>query len=176
MAFLNEESRKKIEDLYLRCAPGVSRYVVLRVGSMELAEEITARVFLSVVRNFHQQHGSLAGWLWAIVRSELGRHYRAKPHQEYPLDLQSAEALPDEQLARKEQGIALHAGLKRLTDEHQQLLSLKFFLGLSNLEIAEALGLSPSNVGVRLHRALKELRGLLQEPSPAEPVKSYVYE
>ena len=39
---------------------------------------------------------------------------------------------------------------------------MKFFLELSNLEIAETLNLTPSNVGVKLHRALKALRSRLE--------------
>jgi RNA polymerase sigma-70 factor, ECF subfamily len=163
MTFLNEDARKKIEDLFLRFGPGVARYALLRVGSPELAEEITARVFLSVVRNFAQQNGSLVGWLWAIVRTELSRHYRERPHQGYPDHLPGTTAPPMEQLERKEREGLLHAALKSLDDEQQQLVSLKFFLGLSNLEIAEATGLTPSNVGVKLHRTLKDLRRLLQK-------------
>jgi RNA polymerase sigma-70 factor (ECF subfamily) len=176
MTFLNEEARKKIEDLFLRCAPGVSRYVHLRVGSAELAEEITARVFLGVVRNFQQQDGSLIGWLWAIVRTELGRHYRDKPHRPVPPELPGSDPEPAAHLEQQEEADLLHAALRRLPDDAQQLLALKFFLGLSNLEIAETLRLTPSNVGVKLHRTLKELRGLLQKPACPENAKTYLYE
>src|SRR5205807_600541 len=125
MTFLNEDARKKIEELFVRYAPGVGRYLRLRVGSVELAEEITARVFLAVVKNFHQQHGSVVGWLWAILRSELARHYRAKPHQPYPPDLVALDGMPSEALERKERQDALHAALTRLAEEDQQLISLK---------------------------------------------------
>lgn len=158
---MKEDARKKIEALFLRYGVGVGRYVLLRVGSPELAEEITARVFLTVVRCFHQQNGSVAGWLWAIVRSELSRHYRERPHQSYPPDLAT---MPTDDLEREEADVLLHAALRKLADEEQQLISLKFFLGLSNLEIADATGLTASNVGVKLHRALKELRELLRKP------------
>jgi len=161
MPFLNEDTRKKIEDLFLRCGRGVGSYVLLRVGSAELAEEITARVFLAVVRSIHQQNGSLLGWLWAIVRSELARHYRERPYQTYPAQLAATAALPYELLERQERDELLHDALRRMPDEHQQLLSLKFYMGLSNIEIAQATGLTASNVGVRIHRCLKNLRELM---------------
>lgn len=160
---MTEEARQKIEDLFLRCGPGVGRYVLLRVGSPELAEEISARVFLTVVRQFHQHNGSLLGWLWAIVRTELARHYRQRPLAVCSTEVASKEPLPLEQMERKERSDVLRACLEKLPDEEQQLLSLKFFMGLGNQEIAEATGLTPSNVGVKLHRTLKELRGLLAE-------------
>src|SRR5436309_1378434 len=122
MTFLNEDARKKIEDLFVRYAAGVSRCVLLRVGSPELAEEITARVFLSVVRNFHQQDGSVVGWLWAILRTELARHFREKPHQAYPPDLAALSALPAEAMERQERSALLHAALRKLGDDDQQLI------------------------------------------------------
>lgn len=170
---MNEIARKKIEELFHRYGAGVSRYVLLRVGSPELAEEITARVFLSVVRNIHQQNGAVVGWLWAILRTELSRHFRQHGHQGYPADLACSLASPSEQLERQERDELLHAALKQLPDDAQQLVSLKFFLGVSNLEIAQTLGLTPSNVGVRLHRTLKELRDLLQKPLAIDVPSSF---
>jgi RNA polymerase sigma-70 factor (ECF subfamily) len=78
----------------------------------------------------------------------------------------SPEALPEDRLERKEETDLLHAALTQLSEEQQQLISLKFFLGLRNQEIAQATGLTPSNVGVKLHRSLKELRNLMQPPAP----------
>jgi RNA polymerase sigma-70 factor (ECF subfamily) len=169
MTFLNEDTRKKIEELFRRCGRGVGSYVLLRVGSPELAEEITARVFLAVVRSIHQQNGSLIGWLWAIVRSELARHYRERPHQTYPADLASASALPLELLEQQERDALLHAALKRMPDNEQQLLSLKYFMGLTNIEIAQATGLTSTNVGVKIHRSLKNLRALMQMAPSLDP-------
>jgi RNA polymerase sigma-70 factor (ECF subfamily) len=164
MPSLNEAARKKIEDLFLRHAAGVSRYVRLRVGSAELAEEITARVFLTAARHVHQQNGSAIGWLWAILRSELARHFRQRQLERCPADLAASEALPAEEAERKETAGLLRACLAKLPDDEQELISLKFFLGLSNQEIAQTLGLTPNHVGVKVHRVLKELRKRLQEP------------
>jgi RNA polymerase sigma-70 factor (ECF subfamily) len=159
---LTEEARSRIENLFRRYASGVSRYALLRVRSPELAEEITARVFLAVVRHIDQQSGSLVGWLWAIVRSELARHYRQPAHQAFPPGLISTEAPPGEDLERQERDRLLLDALEKLPDDLQQLISLKFFLNASNLDIAAALELTPSNVGVKVHRALKELRRRLE--------------
>lgn len=167
MTFLNEESRKTIEDLFVRYAAGVGRYVLVRVGSAELAEEITARVFLGVVRHFHQQRGSVVAWLWTIVRTELSRHFRERQHQPYPANMQAGNET--DEVDRQERAQLLHDALEKLGDDAQQLIALKFFLGMSNRDIAETLNLTPSNVGVKVHRALKELRELL-------PASSYQYE
>ncbi|MSU77355.1 MAG: sigma-70 family RNA polymerase sigma factor [Gemmataceae bacterium] len=164
---MTDDERRRIENLFVRCGAGVSRYVLLRVGDAELAEEITARVFLGVVRNIHQQNGSLIAWLWSIVRTELSRHYRARPHCPIAKEPIAPDPLPFEQMLSEEADERLHAAVAQLEDEQQQLLSLKFFFDLSHQEIADAMGISVSNVGVRVHRAVNELRTMLREPTEA---------
>ncbi|MCI0459399.1 MAG: sigma-70 family RNA polymerase sigma factor [Gemmataceae bacterium] len=160
------DHRGEIEQLFRTHGRGVGNYVLARVGDPELAEEITSRVFLIVVRRYHQRRGSILAWLWAIVRSELARHFRERrQHTPPPDDLPAPLELPPEQLARRELHAALQTALGKLSDEQQQLLGLKFFLGLRNQEIATTTGLTPSNVGVKLHRALRELRDLLNGPA-----------
>ncbi len=44
----------------------------------------------------------------------------------------------------------------------QEILDLKFVAGLSNVQVAEATGLTPSNVGVIVFRALRKLRAAMQ--------------
>jgi RNA polymerase sigma-70 factor, ECF subfamily len=164
IGLLNDDARRKIEDLFVRYATGVGRYVRLRVGDAELAEEVSARIFLTATRHIEHQQGSAVAWLWSIVRSELARHYRARPTQRFPTDLPSPEALPPEQAERNETAELLHACVGRLPDDEQELISLKFFLGLSNQDIARTTGLTPNHVGVKVHRILKNLRSALQRP------------
>lgn len=166
-----DERRDKIEALFRAHAAGVGGYVYARVGDPELAETITSRVFLIVVRNIEQCRGEPGPWLWAIVRSELARHFRdRKEHQ--PIDEATpdlaAGAEPVEQLIHREMQARLRRALERLSDEQQQLVYLKFFEGLPNKEIAAATGLSASNVGVIIHRALKQLRTIME---PAEAAR-----
>ena len=47
-ARLDAENREKIEQLFVQYGRGVGGYVLARVGDADLAEEITARVFLTV--------------------------------------------------------------------------------------------------------------------------------
>ncbi|HKJ35946.1 MAG TPA: sigma factor-like helix-turn-helix DNA-binding protein [Solirubrobacterales bacterium] len=42
-------------------------------------------------------------------------------------------------------------------------MALKFFAGLSNAEIAEVIGTSPTNAGTRLHRTIEKLRRSFDE-------------
>jgi RNA polymerase sigma-70 factor (ECF subfamily) len=70
--------------------------------------------------------------------------------------------LPGEELERREFEGLLRASLDQLDEGERELIGMKFFLRMANHEIAAATGLTASNVGVRLFRAVKRLRGLME--------------
>jgi RNA polymerase sigma-70 factor (ECF subfamily) len=158
------DRRRQIEDLFTTYAKGVGAFLLARVADPELAEAITSRVFLIVVRNVEQCTGSPVAWLWSIVRSELARHFRDRKRHA-PLDDSLPAATADEpleQAARREMHQRTRRALERLPDDTQQLVYMKFFQGMPNKDIAVATGLTPTNVGVQIHRALKQLRTYLE--------------
>lgn len=161
---MTSSHQQEIERLFREYGKGVGGYVLARVGDAELAEEITSRVFLQVVRHFDQRRGPPAPWLWGIVRNELARHFRA-PLRRSSLDesLQDTKLLPSEELERREFSALLTTALERLDETDRELIGMKFFLRMGNQEIAAATGLTPSNVGVRLFRTIQRLRGLMEQ-------------
>lgn len=162
MESLNREHRERIERLFVRYGEGVGSYVAARVGDPELAEEITANVFLTVVRKYHQCRGSEAGWLWTIVRTEMARLFRdRRPLARIETDPPSLAEAPPDLAARLETQESMRQALAELSEDEQQVVHMKFFLDMGNREIAEATGLTPSNVGVIVFRSLKRLRGLM---------------
>ncbi len=164
------ESRRvdqlSIEQLFLRYGPGVGSYLMARLGNAELAEEITSRVFLTVVREYDKCRGSGVGWLWSIVRSELARHFRGRRTQPLPEEIADPRDPPGEALSRRETQCRMRAALERLDEEQQQIITMKFFLRLKNKEIAEALGQTAGNIGVKVHRALRRLQELMEKHDP----------
>jgi len=68
-----------------------------------------------------------------------------------------------ESAEQNERRLALNAGLATLTPRDRELIALKFFAGLGNAEIASVLGISESNAGTRLHRAVTKLREACDE-------------
>jgi RNA polymerase sigma factor (sigma-70 family) len=161
---LTSSRQQEIERLFREYGKGVGGYVLARVGDAELAEEVTARVFLQVVRHYDQRRGPAGPWLWGIVRNELARHFRqARPARPLDESLADTKLLPGEELERREFADLLRAALDRLDEADRDLVGLKFFLRMGNLEIAAATGLTATNVGVRLFRTLQRLRGLMEQ-------------
>lgn len=168
---MNPTRQQEIERLFRDHGKGIGGYVFARVGDAELAEEITARVFLQVVRSFDQLRGQPLPWMWKIVRNELARHFR-RPMASRPLDeaLQDTKLLPGDEMERVESSRLLAIALQRLDETDRELVGMKFYLRMKNNDIATATGLSASNVGVRLYRAIQQLRGLMMEPATGKRI------
>lgn len=78
------------------------------------------------------------------------------------VDVPCATPRPDELAARQQAAERLQRAVRRLPLPFRQVLVLAFE-GLGNEEIASVLGISPGNVGVRLHRGKALLRAALGE-------------
>lgn len=159
---MTSDQQKEIEALYERHGERVGRYLLARLRDRELAEELTAQVFLTVVKRFQDCHSSPVGWLWSIARSLLAQHWRSlRVHEDLNEDLPSREATPSERLTTRDEGQRLWEAVRVLSPEQQELVRMKFLLEMSNVEIAEAIGMTRSRVGVALHRALKRLKRVM---------------
>jgi RNA polymerase sigma-70 factor (ECF subfamily) len=57
---------------------------------------------------------------------------------------------------------AVMAGMEELSDDRREALIMRFSLGMSNREIARALGRSDGATKVLIHRAIKQLEEELE--------------
>lgn len=134
------------------------------------AEDVTAAAFERAYRNRHRfdpGRGSARAWLFGIARNaaldELRRRSRHASLLAEPLDLADPAAL--HRVEQSERRLVLAEALEELAPRERELVALKFFAGLSNAEIARVLGLSESNAGTKLHRAIAKLREACHEPA-----------
>ena len=117
---------------------------------------------------FDARRGSERAWLFGIARNaaldELrkrkrsrlaGRRARLQDARPRPRRGHGPRAAP--------RGRPYRAG--RAPPRDRELIALKFHAGLDNAEIAAVLGVSASNAGTRLHRALTKLREMLDDQS-----------
>jgi RNA polymerase sigma-70 factor (ECF subfamily) len=56
-------------------------------------------------------------------------------------------------------------GVRQLPDDRREALIMRFALGMDNREIARALGRSDGATKVLLHRAIRQLEGMVSEPA-----------
>ena len=156
-------------DLYDRYYPRVHNYVRYRVNDTMVADDLVAQVFekaLTHIHSYDPDRGPFAVWLMAIARNSVNDHLRALQRRHWlPLDLKSwwpsSDPTPEEVVLEDERNAELLAAIAKRGDRDRDLLAQKFALGLTNRRIAELTGLTPSNVGVILFRAVRRLRRLL---------------
>ena len=162
------ESDLAFDRLYRSSRDDVYAYVAGLLRDATAAEEVTAAAFERAYRKrnrFDPQRGEPRAWLFGIARNaaldELRRRGRQAELSAEPADLEGRD--PDEGTERSERRLAVSAALERLEPHERELIALKFFAGLSNAEIAAVLGVSESNAGTKLHRAVTKLREVCDE-------------
>lgn len=158
-----------LEALFRDAAGDVYAYARTLLRDDGAAEDVTAQAFErahSRRRRYDPRKGSPRAWLFAIARNaaldELRRRSRtAALTTDPPEDAAAPEDEADDALRRA----AVRAALAGLEPRERELIALKFHGGLTNAELARALGLSESNAGTRLHRAVTKLREACHAPA-----------
>lgn len=155
--------------IYDHYFPRVYNYVRYRVADAQEADDLTAQIFeraLVHIGGYCPERAPFAVWLFAIARNAVSDHLRAQRRRrwlslEALRDRTSADPQPEESVTRDETRAELLGAVARLSDRERDLIALKFAVGLTNRRISEISGLSESNVGVILYRAVGRLRAEL---------------
>ena len=155
--------------LYRHYFPRVYAYAAARVGRRQDAEDVVADVFLHVVEALasfdYRGAGSFAAWIFRIAHNRVSQHYRDHGTADVALDdvgdLHSDRPPPDEALADKELAAHLRGLVRKLPPRRQEVITLKFFGGLRNTEIAAVLELDERTVASHLCRALDDLQRMV---------------
>ena len=82
---------------------------------------------------------------------------------ELAIQLSDPGLTPFAAAAQREIAVKVEAAIERLTDSDREIILMRHYEHLSNLEIAEALGVNPPAASMRYLRALRKLRELLEQ-------------
>jgi RNA polymerase sigma-70 factor (ECF subfamily) len=151
------------DALFRDAAGDVHGYLISLLGDRATAEDVTALAFERLYRSrsrLDPKRGTPRAWLFAIARNAALDELRGRRRRgtvdlvdERQGDSASVDALED-----VERRATVREALSVLPLRERELVLLKFHGQLSNGELARALGISESNAGTRLHRALTTLR------------------
>lgn len=155
--------------LYDHYVKQIYRFVFFKVSNHEEAEDITAEVFLKIWHYINGGHKieSFSGLLYKMARNSVIDLYRSKAKQpELLLDQNNQMDLSDrggerQELADRVEVQQIIIFLRRLKQEYQEVLTLRFIDDLPINEIAQVTGKSRVAVRVTLHRALKKLKEIM---------------
>ena len=155
-------------ELYQHYLPRVYAYVSYRVGRVSDTEDLVSDIFLRVVERLDSFEwrgaGSFAAWLFRIAHNRVGDYYRQsqRDNQQVTWDelpeIENNSPLPSEAILQKERFAHLRQLIASLSPRRQEIITLKFFGGLRNQEIATLLNLDERTVASHLSRGLVDLQ------------------
>ena len=150
------------DALYRDARDDVFAYTATLLRDSAAAEDVTAQAFERAYKRrsrFDARRGSPRAWLFGIARNaaldELRRRKRVETAEMPP---PAHEPTPDEAAQLAAERDAVRRALGKLGARDRELIALKHHADLSNAEIAEVVGVSVSNAGTLLNRAMNKLR------------------
>ncbi len=152
--------------LYERYISRIYNYIYYRTGNEHDAEDLTARVFfraLKHVENYNDRGLPLSAWLYRIAHNLVANWHRDNSRRkEIPLEeivlIRHGGEHPENVLLKNEEVERLLSVIRKLPQDRQQLIILKFVEHLSNAEIGQIMGRSEGAVKSLYHRTLTSLR------------------
>jgi RNA polymerase sigma-70 factor, ECF subfamily len=156
--------RDALEELYLLHFDRIYSYLHMSVGNRHDAEDLTTQVFVKMLESigkFRWRSAPFSAWLFRIAHNLAMDHFRAnkrwQPEEEVP------EPDPGEGSAAEEEALEsigrenMLQMIQRLSQEQQQVLTLKFVFNFSNAEAATILEKTEGAIKSLQHRALASL-------------------
>lgn len=159
--------------LYERYATQVYRYLLVRVGNVHDAQDLTSQTFMAAMKGLHTFQGQspFPAWLLGIARNKAADLFRYKKPD---VELDEAEEVSDggeeldevvdrqmavERIARK---------LQTISPDRAEALSLRLFAGLDVPEIARIMDKNEAAVRMLVFRGLRDLQAQLNVTQETE--------
>lgn len=160
-----QASWERFEALYRSSRDDLYAYVATLLRDRAAAEDVTALAFERAYRrrrSFDRRRGEERAWLFGIARNaaldELRRRRRVAQLAEDSAQSDEREEPDSDGTEVTLKRTAVRTAMARLSAREREIVALKFHAGLANVEIARLLGVSESNAGTLLYRALEKLR------------------
>lgn len=163
--------------LYQRYVKRIYNYIYYRTGSQHDAEDLTERVFFRAMNHIHNYHNRglpFTAWLYRIAHNLVANWHRdSHRRREVPLEdhthtLRQGGDYPEVALVKNQEVQGLLVAIRKLPEDRQNLIILKFVEHMSNDEIARIMGRSEGAIKSLYHRTLLSLRTDLTSSTQGE--------
>jgi RNA polymerase sigma-70 factor (ECF subfamily) len=143
-------------------------YLLYLTKNRAVAEDLTSETFEAALRKwrrFDPGRGTPRAWLLAIARTTALDWFRAdarRRRREERAEAAYPHAEVDDPFG---EGLSaeLEAGLRSLTMGEREVVTLRVVLDLDGEQAARVLGISPTAISTRLHRALAKLEERMRD-------------
>ena len=161
-------------ELYDRLATTLFGFALRILGEPSAAEDVLQEVFIQIsekAASYDPHLGKPLTWALMLTRSRAidrlrGAQRRQRLASAAAEERESADRSTSgavEALVSKETADRVRAALSNLPLEQRQAIEMAYFGGMSQTEIASALGTPLGTVKARIRRGMVQLRGVLEE-------------
>ena len=169
----NRSGLLSMEEVYNEYFSPVYNYVFYKLLNRENAEDVVSQVFMKVCGHlsaFDPAKASLKTWIFRITDHALIDFYRKQrpslsiDHEESGLENVLSVHF-DEQYDRQVEPTrqAVLAALRQLPERDRTFIYYKYYLNITNREIARRMNMNENTVSAIMARARQKLRGLLAD-------------
>jgi len=168
-------------QIYDRYVDAVYRYLYYRVGSAQVAEDLTSETFMRALRridSFRWQGKDIGAWFVTIARNLVADHLKSS---RFRLEVSTGDILeaahagsvnqggvnagPEEIVLDHLRDTELLGAVKQLKADQQECIVLRFLHGLSVAETADVMQRSEGAIKQLQLRAVRSLAKLIHEPA-----------
>jgi len=174
-----EEERKLVQraiardanafaELYDRLVVRVYRHIYYLVNDVREAEDLTGQTYLKAweaIDRYKERGAPFVAWLLRIAHNLTVSYLRSRRNHKVLEDTvvdQKLHRNPEEALERSAEEDNVRAAIMRLREEQRQVIILRFVEEMDYREVAAVIGKSVPAVRVIQHRALGNLRKIIQ--------------
>lgn len=163
--------RAAVAGLYETHFERVARYIAVRIGDVQEAEDLASEVFVKAVRaadSYKEMGPPMEAWIFKIAHNIVVDHLRKKGRRPRRVPLEEASSMPaksdpDEHVEREQEIAQLQRVIQQLGGRQQQVLALRFGAGMTSEQVGKVIGKTTGAVRVMQSEAIKQLRKLLAE-------------
>ncbi|MFB0565067.1 MAG: RNA polymerase sigma factor [Candidatus Aminicenantaceae bacterium] len=157
-----------LEEIIVKYKPIVSFRVKKSLGYLnpeceDVVSEIITNVIEKLKKGEFRGESSLGTFIYTVCSRRIVDYIREKTkvlkHYPDPFSFQT----PHEVLENKEKAEILALAIKKLKPKYRKVLHLYYYKGLSRNDVAQELGISPSQVSERVDYAQKLLKKMIKE-------------
>ena len=158
----------KIYDQYYE---SVRKFILAYVKDEWVADDLIQDTFLRVQKNLDsvRDPDKISSWVFRIAYNLCHDHFRQSKRSSVNNSLLQVEiptfkeAMVQKKLEQNQMGLCVQDKMDLLPKDYRTVLILSDIMAFSQKEIAEILSISVPNVKVRIHRARKKMRAILEE-------------
>ncbi len=157
-------ANNNIDKIYQEHSRRIFLYIFSLCHDTHVAEDLTQETFVKAIVSLPKDCSSVLSWLYKVASNLTYDYFRAKKRYS---DIEAQKDLIDfsftDKLIASEEYHLLYRCIQKLEENERKVITLHYFSGFKQYEIAAITGISYSAVRVIASRAREKLKKLIEE-------------